>query len=185
VGPFQIRHGACPSDPMHNYIYILTPSVQSELIIICTHRFLVLIEGPTSADWTSWSATASQSSLADMTSVTTTTTKARERELGVSGASHGSSGYLTNDQGNTTPLTPYGSSDSTVDSVLRQNEGMVASSMTHAHTGLWIISGMSSQQQPMTVADLPPMKIKVHYRQDLYRRRLVGRHLWRSCGEHW
>lgn len=55
LGPFQIRRGPLPPDPMDNYI--LTPSVQSKLIglarAVCTRRFPVLIEGPTSAGKTS------------------------------------------------------------------------------------------------------------------------------------
>jgi midasin len=55
VGPFRIRHGTLPLDPMDDYI--LTPSVQSKLIgfalIVCTRRFPVLIEGPTLAGKTS------------------------------------------------------------------------------------------------------------------------------------
>ena len=55
VGPFQIRRGPRPPDSMDSYI--LTPSVQSKLVdltrIVCTRRFPVLIEGPTSAGKTS------------------------------------------------------------------------------------------------------------------------------------
>jgi midasin len=55
IGSFQIRRGPHPPDPMDGYI--LTPSVQSKLVdlarIVCTRRFPVLIEGPTSAGKTS------------------------------------------------------------------------------------------------------------------------------------
>lgn len=119
-----------------------------------------------------WSAAASRSSLADMTSVTTATTE-EKRGSGssqFSGASHGeSSGYSTNDQGSTSPLTPYGSSDSNTGSVLRQTKGMVASAMTPMPAyGHQRYGSMSSQQAPTTGAGLPLMKIKVHYRQDLF-----------------
>lgn len=119
-----------------------------------------------------WSATASQSSLADMTSMTSMTTTTEEKRGSgssqFSGASHGeSSGYSTNDQGS--PLTPYGSGDLNTGSVLKQNKGMVASVMTPTSGyGHQRYGSVSSQQVAMTVSGLPPMKIKVHYRQDLF-----------------
>ncbi|KAF8309082.1 P-loop containing nucleoside triphosphate hydrolase protein [Clavulina sp. PMI_390] len=54
-GPFRLHRGPETPDAMDHYI--LTPSVQSKLVdlsrIICTRRFPVLIEGPTSAGKTS------------------------------------------------------------------------------------------------------------------------------------
>lgn len=159
------RHNAAPPLPQQSHLSgrhltksSTTMSTASTMATSMTGRY-------------AWSATASQSSLADMTSVTTATTTEEKRGSGssqFSGASHGeSSGYSTNDQGS--PLTPYGSSDSNTGSVLTQNKGMVASVTTPTPGfGHQRYGSMSSQQVPMTVAGLPPMKIKVHYRQDLF-----------------
>lgn len=54
-GPFYLKRGPYPEDPMEGYI--LTPSVETKLIdlarIVTTRRFPVLIEGPTSSGKTS------------------------------------------------------------------------------------------------------------------------------------
>lgn len=114
-----------------------------------------------------WSSTTSTMS-------TATTEKRGSGSSQFSGESHGSSGYSTNDQGgSSSPLTPYGSSDSNLGSVLRQNKPTIMTpqqSYQHHQKQSSIASQHVSAAAPsaVRVAGLPPMKVKVHYHQDLF-----------------
>lgn len=143
-----------------------------------------------------WSATTSESSLAssaattdDMSSVTTMEEKRGSGSSQFSGASHGGSGSSGYDHehngGASSPLTPYGSSDSNISgSILHRvgKDGGVPSAMSPLHQQQQGYYGHTKNNQSMSslhtqhmvmqggvaVAGLPPMKIKVHYRQDLF-----------------
>ncbi|KAF8305969.1 hypothetical protein DL93DRAFT_2172329 [Clavulina sp. PMI_390] len=125
-----------------------------------------------------WSSTASMTTVEGDTS-NGGTNKRGSGSSQFSGASHDSSASSGNDQhgGTISPLTPYGSSDSNVGSVLRQGtkaptappgaygyqQHQKKGSVASQH-----VSAAVSPITPITVAGQPPVKIKVHYKTDLF-----------------
>ena len=106
-----------------------------------------------------WSATTSESSLMS-DSVGT------KRGSGSSGLSDPSSGYSTNDQSGESPITPYGSSGSNISTSM-----LMKSKQTEVYRLRQMSSpapNVSATSANATNVNEEKVKIKVHYRQDIF-----------------
>lgn len=147
------------------------PSPYGQIPPVPSHPQSMRYPAPPSRSATGSSVATTTTSLTGGWSTTTTEEKRGSGSSQFSGESH-SSGYSTNDQGgSTSPLTPYGSSDSNLGSVLRQNKQSGTGHPYQQHQKQSSIASQHVSAAPTSsvmVAGLPPMKLKVHYRQDIF-----------------
>lgn len=117
----------------------------------------------TTGGYYQWSGADSESSINDLSSVTTMDEKRGSGSSEFSGNSHNSSGSSNNDHGASSPITPFGSSDSNISGMLHAKQGMQTPTAYGHHQ-----KHPSLTNNQVNVTGLPPMKIKVHYRTDLF-----------------